>query len=176
MNIRNSRWVAGIGALVLAGSVTLAAQSPTQTSFNGTFDDTTPSGAGSWEVRGTWSLQVLGSSGKADFSAALTMIRSDLWVISTAADPNSPAARNAHTHHVAVKDGLVTAIDGGFRVTGGIAATSNGNAAFGTQSTLQIDIVGGNSVELSNIKMTFGGAAANHFGAQPVNGVIRGAK
>ena len=41
---------------------------------------------------------------------------------------------------------------------------------------MQIDITGGNTVAFSNIKLTFGGDAVAHFGAQPVNGVVRTVK
>ena len=63
-------------------------------------------------------------------------------------------------------------------VTGPATITGNGKfpPPFGTASTLQIDVVGGNSVAFSNVKFTFGGDAAKHFGTQPVNGVIRSAK
>ena len=165
-----------MAGLLAAGSIVVAAQGSTQTMFSGVFNDYTPASFGSWEVRGAWSLELQGNSGKGDFSAALTMLRSDYWLIANGADPDDPAARSAHTHHVAVRDGLVTAIPGGFRVTGPIVATSNGNPAFGSQSTLQIDIVGGTAVESSNIRVTFGGPAAQHFGPQPIGGVVRGAK
>lgn len=63
----------------------------------------------------------------------------------------------------------------GFRVSGPVTITGNGNfpPPFGPNSTVQIDVIGGNHLVFSNIKMTFGGDAANHFGSQPVNGVVR---
>jgi hypothetical protein len=167
--------VAHIGVLVLAASIGALAQTPTLMNFRGLINDYTPASvSGPWEVRGQWSLKVKGDSGTADFSAALTMVRSDLGVT----DLNSPAARNAHTHHITVVDGTVTPLTNGFRVSGPATITGNGNypPPFGGSSTLQIDIVGGNSVAYSNIKLTFGGDAAGHFGSQVVNGVVRSAK
>jgi hypothetical protein len=167
--------VAHIGVLVLAVCIGALAQTPTLMNFRGLINDYTPASvSGPWEVRGQWSLKVKGDSGTADFSAALTMVRSDLGVT----DLNSPAARNAHTHHITVVNGTVTPLTNGFRVSGPATITGNGNypPPFGGSSTLQIDIVGGNSVAYSNIKLTFGGDAAGHFGSQAVNGVVRSAK
>ena len=176
MSAFGKRWMTMVLCLVLAGGFIASAKAPTQTSFVGNFDDTTPSGAGSWTVRGSWSLQVLGASGKADFNAALTMVRSDHWVLTTGADASDPVTRNAHTHHIGVEDGLVSEIPNGFRVTGMARVTSNGNLAFGGMVLVQVDVTGGTSVATSNVKVTFGGAAAGHFGAQPINGVVSGAK
>jgi hypothetical protein len=167
--------VVHIGVLVLAVSLGALAQTPTLMNFRGLINDYTPASvSGPWEVRGQWSLKVKGDSGTADFSAALTMVRSDLGVT----DLNSPAARNAHTHHITMVNGTVTPLTNGFRVSGPATITGNGNypPPFGGSSTLQIDIVGGNSVAYSNIKLTFGGDAAGHFGSQAVNGVVRSAK
>lgn len=102
------------------------------------------------------------------------MVRSDLGVTLNNGDLNDPKARNAHTHHVTLVDGVVTPLSNGFRVTGNAIITGNGMfpPPFGGNSTLQIDIIGGNSVPLSNIKLTFSGDAATHFGSQAVNGVV----
>jgi hypothetical protein len=164
-------WAAHIGVLVLAVSIGALAQTPKQVKFSGLFNDYTPASVGGpWQVCGYWSLKMKGESGKADFSAALTMVRSDLGV----ADLNSPAARNAHTHHITLVNGTVTPLANGFRVSGPATITGNGNypPPFGPSSSLQIDIIGGNSVAFSNIKLTFEGDAAGHFGPQPVNGVV----
>jgi hypothetical protein len=162
--------------LVFAGSMALVAQQAMPKNLAGDFDDTTPSPAGSWRMGGGWTLQVKGESGKADFTAALTMFRSDYWVISTAADATNPATRGGHTHHVGLEDGLVSEITDGFRVSGMARVTGNGNLAFGGPVLIQVDITGGNSVSTSNIKLTFGGAGAGHFGPQAINGVVRTAK
>lgn len=163
--------VAVVGMLVC----TAKAQNPTH--FSGTINDYTPANvAGPWQINGTWSMDLVGTSGTANFSASLNMVRSDLGVVLNGNDLNSPAQRNAHTHHISVQ-GTVTPLANGFRLTGTAIITGNGNypPPFGAPSTLQIDVVGGNTVKFSNIKLTFGGAAANHFGTQTVNGVIRNA-
>jgi len=169
-------WTVRIGVLVLAVSICAPAQTPTQVNLTGLINDYSPasvSPTGPWEVRGEWSLKVKGESGKADFSAVLTMVRSDNWV-SMFGNPDDPAGRGPHTHHVSLADGEVTPIAGGFRVSGTATVTGNGNPApFGPSSPLQIDITGGSSVAFSNIKLTFGTPAAGHFGSQPLEGVVR---
>jgi hypothetical protein len=175
MTNRTFRWVAQIGAIVVATSLGAAAQTAGPTRFSGLIGDYTPATnpatiAGPWVVRGEWSVLVKGDSGKADFSAVLTMVRSDLGVT----DLNSPAARNAHTHHVTLTDGTVSALVNGFEVTGIGTVTANGNPPpFGQSIPLTIDVTGGTLVTYSNVKLRFGGAAVGHFGAQPLNGVVR---
>jgi hypothetical protein len=146
-------------------------------SFVGCFNDYTPQNVGGpWEVRGQWFLALDRESGTADFSAALTMVHSDLGV--TNGDLNNPKARAAHTHHITLVGGTVTALTNGFRVTGTATITGNGNypPPFGGSSSLQIDITGGNTVTFSNIQMSLMGDAATHFGSQPINGVVRSVK
>jgi len=128
------------------------------------------------QIGGEWSLELKGEPDKADFSAALTMVHSDLGV--TGGDLNTPKARNAHTHHVTLVDGTVEPLTNGFRVTGTAIITANGvfPPPFGASSSVQIDITGGDSVTYSNIQMTFSGDAPAHFGAQPINGVVRSAR
>jgi hypothetical protein len=166
--------------IVLALSIGVLAQTPKQMSFSGSINDFTPasvSPAGPWVVNGNWSLTVRGDSGKASFSAALTMLRSDYWVWSAAADPDDPSARTPHTHHIRMVDGVVTPIMNGFRVTGIATVTGSGNPApFGLSSPLQIDITGGSSVVFSNIRVTFGSPASGHFGSQPLDGVVSSPK
>ncbi len=164
-------WVVQIGVFVLAISTGALAQVPTPVHFRGTINDFTPASVGGpWEISGTWSLDLNGDSGEADFSAALTMVRSDLGVT----DLNSAKQRSAHTHHITLVNGTVTPLANGFEVTGPVTITGNGNfpPPFGTPSTATIDIVGGNSVAFSNIKVTLTGAAVIHFGSQPINGVV----
>ena len=170
----------GLMAVFVFVSVCAVAQVPGDVRLRGTLSDYTPASvSGPWEVRGQWSLQLRGMSGTADFSAALTMGRSDLGVmLNGGGNLNSPSARTAHTHHVIVSNGIVTPLANGFRVTGAATITGNGNfpPPFGGSSTLQIDVTGGNSVTLSNIKLTFGGDAATHFGTNPISGVVRTSK
>jgi len=142
--------------------------------FSGVIDDHTIASAGSWEIHGEWSLDLLGASGKANFSAALNMERSDYWLLTTTgANPNSVAARNPHTHDIVVDGGTVTLIPDGFRVTGPALVTGNGSTPpFGSSSTVQVDVTGGDLVSPSNIKLTFGGDAVAHFGSQAFSGVV----
>jgi hypothetical protein len=117
--------------------------------------------------------------GTANFYAALDMERSDQGVLlSGGGDLNNPAGRNAHTHHITLKGGTVSyPSTGGLQVTGGtVTITANGNwppPFEPPSSTLTIAVMGGNTLAFSNIKLSLGGGAANHFGAQAVNGVVR---
>jgi hypothetical protein len=194
--------VSVVTVLVLAAGAGALAQPSKHMKFAGTLNDYTPavgtgttSISGPWEVRGHWSMKLKGESGKADFSAELTMERSDQGVILNGkgdfdnSSNSNPTPRNAHTHHITLSDGMVTEIPNGFRVTGTAIITGNGayptgNGAypppFGEPSSLQIDITGAtgmpNEVAFSNIAVTFQGKAANHFGTHPINGVVRNDK
>ncbi len=126
-------WAVGIvAALALAAGTGALAQGPAPVKFRGVINDFTPASTGGpWEVRGHWSLEMKGKYGrgdsKADFSAALTMERSDLGVMQNGGgDLNNPADRMAHTHHITLVDGEVTAITGGIQVTGPATVTANG--------------------------------------------------
>ena len=175
--IRNRfQWAALVGTLVLAAGTGGQANGSRKVHFSGLVDDVTIATVGSWAIHGVWSLDMKEHSGVADFTAALDMERSDyFFVANPTADPNLLTVRNAHTHHIAIVGGTVTPITGGFRVSGP-AALITGNGAtppFGTSSTLQVDITGGDLVAFSNVKLTFGGDAVAHFGALPVSGVVR---
>ena len=182
MKSKAAGWMVGvITVLALAAGTGALAQNSKQIKFSGTINDYTPASTGGpWEVRGHWTLIVNERSGKADFSAALTMERSDLGVMQNGGgDLNNPADRNAHTHHITLVAGEVSTITGGFRVTTSKDATITGNGAlpppFGSGlSPMTIDITGGNSVTFSNIAMSFGDTSAiNHFGMNPLHGVVR---
>jgi hypothetical protein len=183
-------WMVGlIAVLVLAAAAVAQAQPPRHMTFAGTLNDhTVASGIGGpWEVRGHWTLKLKGDSGKADFSAALTMERSDQGVASQPPESNGssnfddPAKRNAHTHHITLTDGVVSEIPNGFRVTSPNPTIVTGNGMypppFGAPSYLQIDITGvtgaPGDVAFSNIAVTFSGAATKHFGTTAINGVVR---
>ncbi|HZS54984.1 MAG TPA: hypothetical protein VFA65_11310 [Bryobacteraceae bacterium] len=172
--------------LMLALSICAPAESPNQTKFHGVLNDYAPASTGGpWEVRGSWSVVVKCRYGqfdcKADFSAALTMERSDEGINEHGnGDFNStnPMDRMAHTHHITLVDGQVTAIAGGIEIKGPARITGNGTfpPPFQTNtdlSTLTIDITGGNTVAFSNIAVTFGDQAAGHFGMSPLHGVVR---
>jgi hypothetical protein len=114
---------------------------------------------GPWHISGEWSVWIKGDSGRADFSAALSMVRSD----------NS--ARQPHTHHVTIVDGDFARTGTGFVVTGIAAVTGNGNSAF--TSPVEVVVTGGNAVPYSNVSARFTGSAGmNHFGAEALGGVV----
>lgn len=185
MKSKAFRWaIPAIAVLALTAGAGALAQNSKQIKFSGTINDYTPASTGGpWEVRGHWTLIVDERSGTADFSAALTMERSDLGVMQNGGgDLNNPADRNAHTHHITLAGGEVTSITGGFRVTTSKDATITGNGTlpppFGSGlSPMMIDITGGNSVTYSNIAMSFQDPSAiNHFGLNPLHGVVRSVK
>ena len=128
-------------------------------------------GAGAWQVNGTWSAMISGSSGKGEFVAAILGVRSDLWVQQTGANPQS-TTRSPHTHHVALLDATVSAIPAGIRLTGNAIITTNGNVADFSGSPIVVDIKGGNTVQLSNMELTFLGASNGHFGSHTYDGIV----
>jgi hypothetical protein len=176
------RTVRFIAVLLLALGAGALAQTPKQVTFRGTINDFTPASpvGGPWEVRGPWSLMVKVRSGKADFSAALTMERSDAGVTqSGGGDLNNPMDRMAHTHHITLVNGEVTRTENGFQVTGNATITKDGSfpPPFGPElPLLTIEITGGtgeNSVPFSNVTVLFGAPAVGHFGSAPLHGVVR---
>ena len=166
-------------AILLAIGTAALAQTPQQMSFSGTLNDYSPGSVtppGPWSVAGDWSVVVKGDSGKADFSASLTMVRSDLWV-SAHGNVEDPSGRTPHTHHLTLTDGSVSILANGFRVSGSANITASGNVPpFGSPIPVTIDITGGNTLAFSNIKVTFGAPASGHFGTQPIEGVVNSAK
>ncbi len=177
MNSKVFWWPAYVAMLVLALSIGALAQSPVQGNFSGLINDYTPgtvvSPVGPWEIRGEWSLMVRGDSARADFSAALTMVRSDYWIALNPSEQDTPQDRTPHTHHISVVNGSISLITNGFRVTGTATITANGSPAGFSPSPVTIDITGGTSVPYSNIKLTFGSPASGHFGTYPLDGIVR---
>jgi|ERR1022692_1435413 hypothetical protein len=177
MKSKHLRYAAQIGVLVLMASIGALAQNraPERTKFNGLINAYSPQGStGPYEVRGTWNLQLRGNSGKADFSAELNMVLSDGWVLTLGGGNFDPSGRNAHTHHITVHNATVTPITGGFKVNGTATITANGtNNSMISPSPLEIDITGGTNVKFSNVTLTFGAPASNHFGTEPLPGVIQ---
>ena len=122
-------------------------------------------------------MKLKGNSTKADFSAELNMELSDGWVITENANNFDPAARGAHTHHVTLVDAEVTTTStGGLEITGTATITLNGSPAPVSPAPLTIEITGGTDVAFSNITLTFGSPASNHFGTEPLSGVVRSVK
>ena len=81
--------------------------------------------------------------------------------------------RMQHTHHITLQGGAVTQIStGGFEVNGPVNITKDGNPAPLTASTLTVSIVGGTSVQFSNMTLQFQGGGTVHFGSQLIHGVV----
>jgi hypothetical protein len=178
MNSKAVSWTLRIiGLLALAVSLGALAQTPAPMHLSGLINDYTPetingSVVGPWEIRGEWSLNVPADPGAANFSAYLTMERSDYWIFLNPGDVDNPASRSPHTHHIMLVGGVVTPITNGFKVTGGtLRVTGNGNAVF-PNSALEVDITGGGAVARSNVVLKFTGDAAGHFGSQAIHGVV----
>lgn len=176
-----------ITVILLAAVPGAMAQDPAPAvHLSGLISDYTPvSGVGGpWEMRGEWSLNLKGDSGKATFSASMNMTHSDYWVMlnPAAADDNSAmTGRHPHTHLITVSNATITALPGGgFELSGAVFVTADGSAAPFmakcselTPCNLTIDVVGGNVLPLSNITMTFSGPPTSHFGTQAIHGFIR---
>ena len=163
--------VLGLTGLAVAGNA--FSQTSSTRKLAGTINDFSPRSTaptGPYVVDGTWSLQ-LHPNGKADFTASLTMVRSDLWFIEMGGDPESQADRNFHTHHVLVTDGQISTVGSAIVLDGTALVTSNGNQVF-PGSTVRIEITGGSAVSPSQIKLAFGAPASNHFTSQPYEGVV----
>ena len=130
--------------------------------YSGTVNDYTLNvdGGGAWHISGEWTMSVNGDSGKGTFTVGLTMARA-------AVEP-----RSFHTHHITLENGAVTALPNGYRITGTAALTGNGSFAGFNGSPLTVEITGGNAVPFSNLAITFGGGAANHFGSATIKGVV----
>ena len=152
---------ASVATITLALSAQGLAQGPVR-KLDGTINDYTAAldAGGPWHITGEWSLKLEGDSGTGDFTAALSMVRADNPV------------RSAHTHHLMLDDAAVTPLVGGFRISGAAVMTSNGNLAGFSGSTADVQMTGGNAVSISNVTITFGGAAVGHFGDQPLHGVV----
>jgi hypothetical protein len=190
-----------LAVLLLAGGSAALAQAPLPEHLSGIISDYTPlistlSPTGPWEMRGHWSLHLKGNSGKADFSAYMTMELSDSGVAAAGKSLTDPASRSAHTHHIVMTDATVSSDPSDLStcptfsppnspklVVNGPAnfISGNGNAApfekFGP-TTLQVCISGGtdgtSEVEYSNMTIVMTGPAADkHFGPQAIHGVVR---
>jgi hypothetical protein len=208
MHIKTFFWSVGAWVLVLAlgtsaAAQTAAAQGRRCEHFSGVINDFTPahnalgSATGPWEMHGVWHLDVSRDGSTADFSAALTMEDSDYWLTinpDPPADPDSPATRTPHTHHITMKGAQVTSDPSlvasgcptasytpptttGFMVTGTASVTGNGGyppfAPQGQTSPLTVCVTGGTQVTFSNITLVFGLPASGHFGSQAINGAVR---
>lgn len=177
-----------------AGTLALA-QGPKTVHLKGVINDhpvsPSTSGATVWELRGPWSLDFRGESGRANFSAALTMEFSDIYVGSIAAA--SSDARHQHTHTITMNDATVMESPDDcpsgttpyptytwqFEVTGMADVTGNGGSPFGGPVPLQACVGGGPDLQFSNITLVFTNlpdgspsAATSHFGLPPIHGAV----
>jgi hypothetical protein len=180
MTRKTLRRTAGtLAVLVLAASVGVLAQSASLSTFSGEINSYSPVLAttpvtGPYEIRGPWTLKLNAKTNTADFSTDLNMEESDGWCMTQNGSSFDPAARNAHTHHITLAGGTVTSITGGFQVSG--SATIMGNGSISSKlspSVLTIEVTGGTDDKFSNITVTFASPASDHFGAEPVAGVVR---
>jgi hypothetical protein len=193
----------GAWVLVLALGTSVVAQNRSPEHFRGIINDFTAAHdakgnpSGPWELHGVWRLDLRREGGTAEFSAALTMENSDYWLLinpNPPADPDSPATRTPHTHHITMRDAQVTSdpslvasgcptasykppTTSGFMVTGSASITANGGyppfAPEGQTSPLTVCVTGGTQVGLSNITLVFGMPASGHFGSHAINGAVR---
>jgi hypothetical protein len=164
---------------VLSASVGALAQTSALTTFSGEMNAYSPQSSGStgttgpYEIRGPWSLMSKGNS-KADFSTDLNMEESDGWCITQNGSNFDPAARGAHTHHVTLVNATVTQITNGFQISGSATIMSNGAISSTlSPSILTVEITGGTDRKYSNVTLTFQTPASNHFGSEPIAGVVR---
>lgn len=205
MKSKNLWWaVSMITVLVLGVGASALAQDPPPTHFSGSISDYTPATiqgklVGPWVMNGTWTLDLKGRSGLADFSAAMTMESSDYAVVNGVVknvDSPDPQVRAAHTHHITMKNAVVSSGTGtcpsyappgpaitnpGFMVSGLAKITGNGSPApFSKNDTvlsmLQVCVNGGSDVPFSNVTLVFSTPASNHFGSQAIHGVVRESK
>ena len=175
--------------LVLAGVRSTSAQDSGPARLSGVINDYAPTGSTTtaWELHGPWSLTMNKETGKAHFSAALTMGLSVLGQSSTAVQDITLAQ---HTHNITM-DGTVTynptdcptaaaatpPYTARIEINNTASVFANGNVPpFGEFSGLQVCISGGvnePNVPFSNITLKFADGAATHFGSQAIHGVVR---
>ena len=207
MNSKSLWWtVSAVAAVMLAVGIGTLAQAPTPMHLSGLINDYSPETiagkvVGPWEMHGKWSLDSKGRSGLADFSAEMTMELSDHAMEVAIADGvvtggvlttfDNPETRIPHTHHITMKDAMVSSdtstcpayappvtTNPGFMVMGPAHITGNGGPAPFSKndtvlSTLQVCVNGGSDVPFSNVTLVFGTPASGHFGMQAINGVVR---
>jgi len=174
-------WVVSV-VLVLgtAAANAMLAQEPRPDHLSGVINDFAPIAGGTtaWELHGPWSLTLNKETGKAHFTASLTMGLSVLGQSSANVEAVNLAQ---HTHNITM-DGMVTYNPTGcpsaakttppytarIEIKDTASVFANGNAApFGQFSELQVCIAGGinePNVPFSNITLVFGDPAATHFG------------
>jgi hypothetical protein len=161
MKVVTLRRLVGIVAMALAATFATAAQAQAQNRVEGLIHDFAAPPDNPWEILAEWALSINSSTGRIELIASINMVRSD-------SEP-----RQSHTHHVGMSDGIPVPIAGGYRIVGTASITTNGVTAAFSPSPVVIDLTGGSAQRFSNIQLTFGGAAASHFGSEPLDGVVR---
>lgn len=148
--------------VLLAFTMPGRAQSSAPTKLQGTIHDNADALGANWVIAGEWTLTMQGQSGKADFTASLTMKH------------NGPVPGAPHTHHVFLEEATVTELANGYSVSGVAAIAGNGSLATPyTGSIVTVEVTGGADVPLTNVRMIFSGAQAlAHFGTDPLHGVV----
>jgi hypothetical protein len=190
--------VSAVAVVVLALSIGALAQGPTPRHFRGLINDYTPGTVasklvGPYVMHGTWSLDLKDRSNLADFSAAMDMELAEYTVVNGVVTQfDDPASRIPHTHHITMRDAVVSdatsacpnyppptnTTNPGFMVSGPAYITGNGGPApFSKDDTvlsmLQVCVNGGKDVPFSNVTLVFGAPASGHFGMQAIHGVVR---
>ena len=115
---------------------------------------------GPWQIVGDWALTLNPATFTVDLVASFSMVRSDTT-------PRSP-----HTHHIRIPGAQITPIVNGYRFSGTAVILNNGVTAPFSGSPATVDLTGGSGMQFANFAVTFGGAAAAHFGTAPVLGVV----
>ncbi|MGB2662833.1 MAG: hypothetical protein WAK48_02440 [Candidatus Acidiferrum sp.] len=178
--------------LALATATSMLAQDPRPEHFSGVINDFTPitGGTTAYEVHGPWSLSLDHDTGKAHFSASLTM---ELSVLGQSAADVQTGNLAQHTHNITM-DGTVIydptdcppaasttpPYVARIEINGTASVFANGSTApFGQFSQLQVCIAGGMDtpqVPFSNVTLVFQNPAAKHFGPQAIHGLVRKAE
>lgn len=180
-----------LSLLLLVSATCAFAQDRKPVHFAGVLNDYSPVNpniAGSpYEMHGQWSVDLHEWGRTGDFYADMTM--SDYGTTNGVLDATK-GGQSPHTHHVRLTNVTVTwdmtgcpvyakpVPTGGFQLNGTVSLiTGNGGPApFETNpitSTLQVCVVGNSEIPYANMTMVFGGPATNHFGTQPIHGVVR---
>jgi len=183
-------WVVSVVLVLgMAAATAILAQEPRPDHLSGVINDFAPIAGGTtaWELHGPWSLTLNKETGKAHFTASLTMGLSVLGQSPTNVEAVNLAQ---HTHNITM-DGTVTynptdcpaaakatpPYVARIEINGTASVFANGNVApFGQFSQLQVCVAGGinePNVPFSNITLVFADPAATHFGAQAIHGLVR---
>jgi len=190
MSRKSLRWTARVASIFVL-ALGMASLANAQVHFSGSIHDYTASSVkgGPWELHGSWTLDVLGFSGKANFSADMTMAN-----FGTPANPATPG-QTPHVHHVVLNGATVQ-----WNMTGCPSFPAPTNNTIGFQFTAPVDLLTGNgqpapfdpappqspltvcvtgvtgeagSIAFSNITLEFGAPANTHFGVGTViHGVV----